>query len=338
MSAATSSSQAAVLDYTLEQPLLDLPPIARTRSRASSETGLWLPTLLFFTTVFTTGMMGARFMENFQNGLPPLAVGDELFPIRWMLNNPAKIVEGIPFAVTLLSILLAHELGHYFAARRHGVSASLPHFLPAPTLSGTAGAVIRLRSSVPSRTALLDIGASGPLLGFIVALPFAVVGLLLSRPDPGLGEPLVGFNAPPLFQLLNSVVQQYQPSAPALNHLLPHPVLLAAWIGMFVTFLNLLPAGQLDGGHILYASAPRAHKAISQITVVCLLFAGVYLWVGWLLWAILLMMPFLRHPRVTTEPQVPFHGWTLTIIAIALFALTLMPAPFTHSSLLDFFH
>jgi len=295
-----------------------------------------LPLALFFATMATTCMMGARFAANFAMGLPPIARPDDIFPIQWILAQPSRLVTGVPFSFTILMILLAHELGHYYACRRHNVDATLPYFLPAPTLSGTAGAVIKLRSRVPNRAALMDIGISGPFWGFLVAIPFTLLGLLLSVASERGNVFLSG--APPVFGLINLGVQALRPGWPAVDHLLFHPVLLACWIGMFVTFLNLLPAGQLDGGHILYAAFPRWHNRVTYSLILVLILASATLWLGWLLWAVLLMLPMMRHPKVPIEPGLE-HGQTwLPWLALGLLLLTTVPAPFAHSGLQYLIH
>jgi Zn-dependent protease len=289
------------------------------------------PVMLFLATMATTCMMGARFAANFAVGLPPIARFDDMLPIGWILEQPSRLVDGIPFSFTILTILLAHELGHYCACRRHKVEASLPYFLPAPTLSGTAGAVIRLRGRIPNRRALLDIGISGPFWGFMASIPLIFLGLLLSV-GSAQGNSFIA-SCPPIFWIMNELVQVIRPNAPAVNQLLFHPVLLACWIGMFVTFLNLLPAGQLDGGHVMYSIFPRMHRSFTNLLILGLIVASVFLWIGWLFWAVLLMMPFMRHPKVKLDEPITGQARWLVWVAFALLILTVMPAPFAHSSL-----
>ncbi len=320
---------------TVEEFTLYSRPGASLYARTSSRVGPVIPALLFIATLVTTSMMGARFEANFALGISPLSSAADLVPISWILQNPLRLVLGLPFSATVMAILLAHELGHYFACRRHGVESSLPYFLPAPTLSGTAGAIIRLRSRVKDRRALLDIGASGPLWGFLFAAPLALVGLLLSRPlAPNTAPAAISLNTP-VFQLLNHSVAWMRPGWPAVSMLQPHPMLIAAWIGMFVTFLNLLPAGQLDGGHILYALAPRSHRWVSNATSFTLLLCGIFFWIGWLLWGIILMMPFMRHPRIAQEPRPARKDCWLAIAAFVLLLLTVTPIPFSGMSVIS---
>lgn len=306
-------------------------PRLRGGQAEAESVDLTTPIVLFLATMATTCMMGARFAANFALGLPPIARFDDMLPIGWIMEAPSRLIDGIPFSFTILTILLAHEMGHYYACRRHHVEASLPYFLPAPTLSGTAGAVIRLRGRVPDRRALLDIGISGPFWGFLVSIPLIFLGLLLSVGSPH-GTSFIA-SCPPVFWLVNELVQWIRPDAPGVNQLLFHPVLLACWIGMFVTFLNLLPAGQLDGGHVLYSVLPRMHRTVTNIFIVALMVASAFLWIGWLFWAILLMMPFMRHPKVRVDEPISGDARWLPLLAFALLALTVMPAPFAHSSL-----
>jgi membrane-associated protease RseP (regulator of RpoE activity) len=333
MSSATHSSHLPGTGYFESVPQHRAAPA----SAIDSSGGVAVPLLLFTLTLLTTSMMGARFTANFVAGYAPFRGPDDLMPIGWIMQEPARLFYGLPFSITLLSILLAHELGHYFACRRHNVEASLPHFVPLPALSGTMGAVIRLRTRVESRAALLDIGVSGPLWGFFVAIPLTIVGILLSSPVVH-STPPMALHVPPIFIALNQIVQWVRPGWPDITALLPHPILLACWIGMFVTFLNLLPAGQLDGGHILYAAFPRAHHAVTQAVVFILLFAGVMFWMGWIIWAIVLMLPSLRHPKISTEPGLNASHAVSIVVAILLLLFTLMPEPFAHSSLLNFLH
>jgi membrane-associated protease RseP (regulator of RpoE activity) len=178
--------------------------------------------------------------------------------------------------------------------------------LPAPTLSGTAGAVIRIRSRIPSRRALIEVGIAGPIAGYLVALPTTIVGILLSRPA---GRRLGSCAGP-----VSPAVDHYAagPDArglgsrsAALANLLPHPILIASWVGLFVTSLNLIPAGQLDGGHILYAISPQWHRRMTFAVPVLLLVMGVTLWTGWVLWGVILLLPAMRHPHVPISRACP---------------------------------
>jgi membrane-associated protease RseP (regulator of RpoE activity) len=236
-------------------------------------------------------------------------------------------------------ILLAHEMGHYVCCRYYGVNATLPFFIPAPTLIGTLGAFIRIRSPIRSRTALFDIGIAGPIAGFVVATTVLVFAMPLSKAMPAgiandgdlqLGYPLIfhlAWRWLPLAQL--------KANAGSLPGVYFHPTAIAAWVGMFATALNLLPGGQLDGGHIVFSMAPRAHKLISRLTILALIPMALYFWAGWLIWAILLRISGMRHPTVVDWPQVTGVRRWLAVFALLMLVLTLAPAPFANSSLLE---
>src|SRR3954447_16510894 len=212
-------------------------------------------------------------------------------------RHPSILLQGLPFSLTLLSILLAHEFGHYLAALYHRVDASLPYFMPSPFL-GTFGAFIRVRSPIYSKRVLFDIGVSGPLAGFVFLLPALAIGLALSKVIPNIGrQGAIHFGVPGLQALLTHAIF---PGIRAADIYL-HPVARAAWIGMFATAMNLLPIGQLDGGHILYSFFPRQHSLVSKILCVVMLtpavvFIGRYLgfsglpesgmWAGWSVWGL----------------------------------------------------
>jgi membrane-associated protease RseP (regulator of RpoE activity) len=301
----------------------------------------WLHLLLLLATCFTTLVVGAHMQHNFVLGRPAFLLDDgsaSLFHLPWALQHPARLLLGIPFAGTLMLILLAHEMGHYLYCQRYGVWATLPFFIPAPTLIGTFGAFIRIRSPIRSRTALFDIGIAGPIAGFVVAVGVLVVSLGLSKPiaagapaaDLELGFPLI-------FQLVHRLLAAagggYGVSALPLDRVLLHPMAIAAWVGMFATALNLLPGGQLDGGHIVFAIAPRAHRWVSWVTTIALLFMAYYLCYVWLMWAILLRLSSLRRPQVAEQPRVSGYRAALVGFAILMLVLTLAPAPFLHFSL-----
>lgn len=304
--------------------------------------GAWLPVLLLLLSALTISASGASFMQDFRRGLPPLSRESDLFPLPWIWHHPALLMSGWSFALTLLAILLAHEAGHLLYCRKHGIRASWPYVLPAPTLSGTAGAVIRIQSRIGSRAALIEVGIAGPIAGFIVAVPAAVLGLLLSKASPSSGAAgaaaaggLLQFQQPLGITLLHAALGGLLPGFP--HRLLPHPILLAAWIGFFITSLNLIPAGQLDGGHILYAISPRWHRVMTFVVPIALLGMGVMLWAGWLLWGAILLLPVMRHPYVSPLPPLSVRQRWLGLLALLLLALTLLPAPFAGTGLLNFF-
>jgi membrane-associated protease RseP (regulator of RpoE activity) len=306
----------------------------------------WLHAVLLLATCFTTLVMGARMQYNFDHNLPALSfsdlpVGGEVipfFPASWIRTHPARLLGGLPFMLTLMLFFLAHEMGHYLYCRRYGVYATLPFFIPAPTPIGTMGAVIIIRSRIRSRTALFDIGIAGPIAGFVVAVAVLAVSLAWSKPmrlGPIAADYEFGF--PLIFHLVHGVLRNAGilrgAAALPLQRVLLHPIAIAAWIGMLATSLNLLPGGQLDGGHIVFAIAPRAHKIISRLTILILIVMAYYQWLGWLIWAILLQLSSLRHPQVAEWPKVSGPRIWLALFAFFMLAVTLMLSPFLHSSL-----
>jgi Zn-dependent protease len=249
--------------------------------------------------------------------------------------QPIAILAGVPYAAALMAILLVHESGHYVLARLHRVDATLPFFIPAPYpfFIGTFGAFIRMRSMPRDRRSLFDIGAAGPWGGMLVALPVLIVGLSLSevRPltaaDSGggtLGESL-------LFSFLVKLVLGTT-GADVMIEL--HPIALAGWVGLLVTALNLIPAGQLDGGHVLYAAlGPRWHRRTSLAMTAVLLVLGLSVNPTWLIWALLLIVLGTRHPQLLDDTT-PLDARRLASAAATalLFALTFTPRPLSFSA------
>lgn len=290
----------------------------------------WLYLVFFALTLLSTTVVGARMQFNFQHRQPVFSLNDDtlsLFPIGWIAQRPANLLMGLPFSLTLMFILFAHEMGHYLYARHYRVYATPPFFVPFPSLIGTLGAFIRIKSSIPSRAALFDIGIAGPIAGFIPACAALFVGLSLSHPIAGSTASEIQLGYPLAFYLASRLLHSVVP----VGALSLHPIAAAAWVGMFATALNLLPGGQLDGGHIVYSISPRLHRWISLLTVFALVPLGKYMWTGWLLWAVLLALT-LRHPRVPRYPEVSGRRRVLAFCAALMLSLTFTPAPFTHSS------
>ncbi len=267
---------------------------------------------LLLATVVTTVIAGA-----IQQGVNPL-------------ETPELLYRGIPFSFTLLLILGTHEMGHYLVSRRHHLDVTLPYFIPAPPIPfiiGTFGAFIRIRSPIKDKRALLDVGCAGPLTGVLVSIPVILIGLKLSTITVmGGGEETLTLGEPLLFKLLSWVALGSM--TPEQNVIL-HPVAFAGWIGLLVTALNLIPVGQLDGGHVAYALFPEYHRYISLGVLGLLVVCGVVFWQGWLFWAGLIAFLGWRHPP-------PYQFWVpldrrrrvLGIITIVVFVLTFTPAPF----------
>jgi hypothetical protein len=332
-------------EIVMSDPIPSLPPTidyyrpSEIYLPRSKKRHYWLHILLFLATVFSTLVVGARMEFNFQHNLPVFAMNDDalpFFPARWALAEPSRLLLGLPFASTLMLILLAHEMGHYLYCRYYGVYATLPFFIPAPTLIGTLGAFIRIRSPIRSRSALFDIGIAGPIAGFVAALTVLVFALPHSKIMASNGvasEIQLGY--PIIFHLAWAVIPPAGARGSSLQGIYLHPTAIAAWVGMFATALNLLPGGQLDGGHIVFAMAPRAHKIVSRVTILTLIPLAFYFWVGWIIWAILLRISGMRHPVVPEWPGVTGARRWVALFGLVMLILTLTPAPFAHSSLLD---
>jgi Zn-dependent protease len=290
----------------------------------------WVYVLFFFLTLFSTLVVGARMEFNFMHQQPVFSLNDDsisLFPLGWALQTPSNLLLGLPFSLTLMFILFAHEMGHYLYARHYRVYATLPFFVPFPSLIGTLGAFIRIKSPIPSRAALFDIGIAGPIAGFIPACIALVTGLSLSRPLAAAPPPDFQLGFPLAFHWMARVLHIGVP----LTSLSLHPIAAAAWVGLFATSLNLLPGGQLDGGHIAFSVSPSLHRWISLLTVVALIPLAKYFWTGWLLWAVLLTITG-RHPMVPHYPAVTGQRRGIASFALLILVLSFTPAPFTHSS------
>jgi membrane-associated protease RseP (regulator of RpoE activity) len=280
----------------------DTRPAARVADRPL------LHLLLLAATALTTTMAGARMA-----GVEPTSL--------------RSLAAGLPFSVTLLAILVTHEAGHYLMCRRHGIAASLPYVLPAPPmfLLGTFGAVIRVRSRFPDRRALFDMAAAGPWAGFVVALVAMVVGLRLSSVDPALPEgPVVMLGDSLLTSFLARVVLHAPPDTVML-----HPVAFAAWAGLLVTSLNLLPVGQLDGGHVLYAARGRRAVLVPLLLLTMLVWLALTGSPFWIVWSVVAAaMLFLGHPPTLNDAQ-PLDTWRRrgAVLSLALFLVTFVPEP-----------
>jgi membrane-associated protease RseP (regulator of RpoE activity) len=263
---------------------------------------------LFLVTLFTTTVAGA-----IQQGIDLLA-------------SPWDLWQGIPFSFTLLIILAAHEFGHYVISVQRGVNVTLPYFIPAPSFVGTFGAFIRIKSPITNRRMLLDIGVAGPIAGFIVAVPVLVVGLILSELHMSVDERGTGLGSSLLFSFLSWAVFGRLPDQ---VDIILHPIAFSGWIGLLVTSLNLLPIGQLDGGHVAYAISGRRQRILARVIFLILVILGVAGWMGWLIWALILLFMGLDHPPVVDD-WVPLDGKRQILGWLAMFILiiTFIPVPF----------
>jgi membrane-associated protease RseP (regulator of RpoE activity) len=293
----------------------------RTRER------YWLYALLFALTLATTCMVGAVMQSDFERNVP-FELEQSLDLWGYFYSHPAALLQGLPYSLTLLLILLAHEFGHYLAAVFHRVDSSLPFFLPSPIL-GTFGAFIRIRSPIYSRRALFDIGVAGPLAGFLFLLPALAVGIAFSKVIPGIAhQSSRHFGVPALQWLLERAIF---PSAASADIYL-HPVARAAWVGMFATAMNLLPIGQLDGGHILYSFFPARHRAVSKAACILMLPLG-FLWPAWFFWAVILWWLGRRHPLILDSTELSAARRKLGWLALVIFILCFTFQPFADGGL-----
>ncbi len=300
----------------------------------------WLHGLLFVLTLISTLGAGALMagVDPFLTRI--LWLGDRGVPYPTGLHWPALLV-GAPFSLTFLFILTAHEMGHYVAARIHGIAATLPFFLPFPpyfSVVGTLGAFIRLRGVMIRRSTLLDVGASGPWLSFGLAALALAWGLPRSHLVPGFVDGWTPFAISFMGETVwlgGGILSWWMadlllPVTPGGELILLHPVAFAGWLGLFITSLNLLPLGQLDGGHVTYALLGEGQRLFGGITLLAMMPLGL-LWGGWWVWgvlAVLLSRGRLAHPKVL-QPRVPldpFRAW-LARGAIFVFFVTLPPLP-----------
>lgn len=301
----------------------------------------WLHLLLLALTVLTATIAGAALVDG-----DPLRMRDASFagtaiPVPTRLT-PLTVAPGLWFSLPLLLILGAHELGHYAMARRHGMDVSPPYFVPAAwfvSLIGTFSAFIRLRSPLLNRSVLLDVGAAGPIVGFLLSIPTILLGLAWShtvdevpawahgvRIGMVVDNEMLPLGESALFMLLRTLSPVGDATFVAL-----HPLAFAGWLGLFFTALNLFPVSQLDGGHVVFALTRRAHRAVGILTL-ALLLALSFGWIGWLVWAGLVMAigrgrlhhPPVWDPGLRLDPVRRAVAWA----CIAIFLLTLVPIPF----------
>ncbi len=280
---------------------------------------LWLHAALLVATFLTATMAGSWIWE-----------GTLDLDLSWSaLVDVSRLARGVPYAALLLLILGAHEMGHYFACRHYGVPASLPFFIPGPPmLIGTLGAVIRIRGVIPSRKALFDIAAAGPIAGFLVALPLMIVGVANAKVLPATTESHGLALGPPLVSLLFEHLMHGNASLEVGS------VYGAAWVGLLVTSMNLFPVGQLDGGHAWFAMSPTTHRTASFTTIGAVALLVVAQTIvhrspsAYWLWLLILIGLRNRHPRLIDESKPLGPGRIAIAFAlVVLFALTFIPAP-----------
>lgn len=311
------------LDQPAEQSaaLAQTPRLAHLFSHRLSRSW-WPNVLLFVLTLFSTTLFGSALSESFHQGRP-LDERDLATAYGWLLHFDPQLLPGLAYSLPLLAILLAHEMGHYVKCLQWNVDATLPYFGPSPTLLGTVGAFIWIRSPIYKRRSLFDIGVYGPLCGFALLLPFLVAGVWQSRVCPGISEhALVSFGTP----LLLMMVEQLRFPGVAAPDICLHPMAVAAWAGLLATSVNLLPVGQLDGGHILYGVfGQRWHTIVSRIVIGSLL-AGAFFYWPWGVWAIALFF-VRRHPVIYDDQPLNTGRRWMAAAAALLLLVSFAPVP-----------
>ncbi|VVB92600.1 Zinc metalloprotease [uncultured archaeon] len=291
--------------YELGEHILIASPITPTNERR------WINVVLAIATVITT-----------------MVVGSFLFAAN-PVNNPSDVLKGIPFTVAIMTILGAHEAGHYITAKKHGMRASLPYFIPFPNIIGTMGAVIKHRGPIPNRKALFDVGISGPLIGLFVSIAVTIIGLLQPPVTQNSDFFHIQLSSPILFEFITRFI-------PLNTALISYPIAFAGWVGMFVTALNLIPAGQLDGGHVLRAMLGEKARYVSTVMPFLLISLGFYLTYFqnrdgflWVLWGLFLsFFAAAGHPK-PLDDEVPLGNGRIALgifaFIMGLLCFTLVP-------------
>ncbi len=303
----------------------------------------WLPWLLAGATVLTTLIAGVFLAPASSSALDCL-LGDPGNAVAQLQDVGVaaclawiRVVLGqaLPYALAILAFFLAHEMGHYLACRYHGVDCTLPFFLPGPPPIGTFGAVIRIRSPFPHRRALFDIGIAGPLAGFVVMLPILVLGVLDLQAVPHIppppGSESITFGDSLLTAILTRVLR---PEVGPAVDLLIAPLFVAGWFAMLATAMNLIPAGQFDGGHIFYALFPRWHRKVSLASGLALLMLVLAVsllrrqFSAWTVWALIVLSLGRRHPPVPDD-GIPLGAWrwTLAVVVLGVLVVCFIPHP-----------
>ena len=277
----------------------------------------WINIVLLIATIFTTTLAGSLQWVSIHN-----ATWEELITPYYLLNGL------IYFSIPLLLILGIHEMGHYFTSKKHNLDTSLPYFipLPPPFILGTFGALISTREPIPDRKTLLDVGISGPLSGFLIAIPVCIIGLFLTQQNPILVDQSTG-NINVVFPL---ILQGLSSFFTIPENAIIHPTLFAGWVGLFLTAINLLPIGQLDGGHVVRALLKEKYKYASWVVIVIVLGLG-FIYPGWIMFAFIILF------LIGTQHQPPLNDFSpldnrrkiLGIIALIIFIICFAPIPFS---------
>lgn len=238
----------------------------------------------------------------------------------------AQAASGLPYSIMVIAILGAHEMGHYLTCRRYGVDASPPFFLPGPPLLiGTFGAFIRLREPMRTRKVLFDVGVAGPIAGFVVMLPILAWAVATAEVVPATGTPGLTFGEPMLLKLMAWLCGRQLAEN---ESLLLNPAMMAAWVGCLATALNLLPVGQLDGGHVLYAVSRRFHRTVAPLALALFCIAGALLYPGYIVFAMVLVFAGSKHPQVIDESgDIGTGRMMVALLALVILVLCFVPGP-----------
>ncbi|HMB54108.1 MAG TPA: site-2 protease family protein, partial [Thermoanaerobaculia bacterium] len=316
------------------------PPLPPPRPAPVHRPRWGLALTLLASTFVTTTILGAVWVL-WAHPTDTVPVNPWLSPntLRWVWNQPQVLLLGLSFSLPALFILLCHEMGHYLACRRYGLPATLPYFLPLPLGIGTLGAFIRIRGAIESRRQLFDVGVAGPIAGFVALVPFLILGVARSEvvPVDALTSAEVAalpldYVGPVLFQTghclaIDFVASIFHGPLPENTVLHLHPFALAAWFGLLVTAMNLLPLAQLDGGHVLYAAAGNWQRKLAPYLWLGLVGAG-FFWPGWWLWCVIVLLMGLRHPPVRDEStRLDGRRLALAWLALAILVVSFMPSP-----------
>lgn len=305
------------------------PPIASffAKSRA------WLNGSLFVLTIVSAFVVGINWSASYKYA-EDIGRDPRFVPPAGIFKDPQIVWLSLLYAAVLMIILLGHELGHYLTCRRYRINATLPYFIPMLGFIGTMGAFIKIKSPITKKRQLFDVGVAGPLTSFLLAVPALVYGLHLSKVIPNLpssegyllGEPL-------LMKIIGAV---FFKNAGADSAIILHPMAFAGWVGLLVTALNLFPLGQLDGGHVSYAIFGSRSKTIAKIFLAIYLIMAIFFWFGWLVWALLILLLGLKHPRILDEDSSLGPKRTiLSILILVIFILSFIPDPIKGYNIID---
>jgi len=307
-------------------------PLRTERDRPRYALALLLFALTVLSTITLSPLMYLLSRTDVVTDLAPdLLVWASPRVVSAVWHDPKLLWIGLSFSFAAMSILLAHELGHYIACRRYGLPSTLPYFLPVPLNFGTFGAFIKIKAPIRTKRELFDIGVAGPLAGFIVLIPFLLYGVAFSQlvtlvhapPGPG---PVSTILTPGRCLAIVLAARLFHGPLHG-QYLNLHPMALGAWLGLLATSINLLPLGQLDGGHILYAATGRLQRRLAWPLWLGLALLG-FFWFGWVLWAVIVLVIGLRHPPVWDEREpLDMKRRAIALLALVIFALSFIPVP-----------